>query len=160
TATSGTSTPALRLPPGPKLLTPWFSSQFWCRRTRVVDQCVRRYGDVFALTVPVYGHAVVVAEPEYARQVFAASTVEVGRNSPNLDGLFGSGSVFGLDGTEHMRRRRLLTPPFHGKSVKNFEQIFVEETLRESKEWPMGQEFAVLPSMMRMRLKVILRTVF
>jgi cytochrome P450 len=121
---------------------------------------VRRYGDVFALTVPVYGRAVVVAEPELARQVFSTSNDEVGCNSPNLGGIFGSGSVFGLDGAEHLRRRRLLTPPFHGRSVKNFEQIIVEETLRECNGWPEGQEFAALPAMLRIGLKVILRAVF
>jgi len=32
----------------------------------------------------------------------------------------------------HGDRRKLLTPPFHGKSIKNYERIIEEETLRES----------------------------
>ncbi|MGV0746547.1 cytochrome P450 [Mycolicibacter minnesotensis] len=148
------------LPPGPRLLAPKFRSLFWYRRTQVIDECVRRYGDVFTLTVPVYGRSVVVASPEHARQVFTATNDEMGCSAPNLGGLLGSSSVFALDGYEHRRRRRLLTPMFHGKSCANFEQIFVEETLRECKGWPTGKPFAVLPSTTRISLEVMLRVVF
>ncbi|MFL0181639.1 cytochrome P450 [Mycobacterium sp. SMC-15] len=148
------------LPPGPKLLAPKFRSLFWYRRTQVIDECVRRYGDMFTLTVPVYGRSVVVASPEHARQVFTAANDEMGCSAPNLGGLLGSSSVFALDGSEHRRRRRLLTPMFHGKSCANFEQIFVEETLRECEGWPTGQPFAVLPSATRISLEVMLRVVF
>ena len=57
-------------------------------------------------------------------------------------------------------RRRLLTPPFHGKSIKNYEKIFEEETLRESANWPEGQAFETLEPMMRITLNAILRAVF
>ncbi|MDT5338321.1 MAG: cytochrome family, partial [Mycobacterium sp.] len=64
------------------------------------------------------------------------------------------------DGAEHKRRRRLLTPPFHGKSIKNYEVIFEEETLREAASWPEGREFESLEPMMRITLNAILRAVF
>ena len=57
-------------------------------------------------------------------------------------------------------RRKLLTPPFHGKSIKNYEKIFEEETLRESANWPEGQAFPTLEPMMRITLNAILRAVF
>jgi cytochrome P450 len=53
-----------------------------------------------------------------------------------------------------------LTPPFHGKSIKNYEKIFEDETLRESANWPEGQEFGTLEPMMRITLNAILRAVF
>ena len=68
--------------------------------------------------------------------------------------------MFALDGTEHRRRRKLLTPPFHGKSIKNYESIFEEETLREAATWPEGRPFETLEPMMRITLNVILRAVF
>jgi cytochrome P450 len=77
-----------------------------------------------------------------------------------LSRLFGSGSVFGLEGDDHRRRRRLLAPPFHGKSMKNYETIIEEETLREMAGWPEGRPFATLPPMMRITLNAILRAVF
>ena len=93
-----------------------------------------RYGDAFSLHVPVYGPMVVVANPKLAKQVFTASPDVLGNIQPNLSRLLGSGSVFALDSDEHRQRRRLLAPPFHGKSIKNYESIIEEETLREIAE--------------------------
>lgn len=120
----------------------------------------RRYGDVFMLNVPVYGHAVVVANPQLAKQVFTTSPEDLGNIQPNLSRLLGSGSVFALDGDDHRQRRRLLAPPFHGKSIKNYENLIEEETLREIAGWPEGKAFAALPSTMRITLNAILRAVF
>ena len=103
---------------------------------------------------------VTVADPQLAKQLFTASTDDVGNIQPNLSRILGSGSVFALDGADHRRRRKLLTPPFHGKSIKNYEVIFEEETLREAASWPDGQEFETLEPMMRITLNVILRAVF
>ena len=89
-----------------------------------------------------------------------ANTDDVGNIQPNLSRVLGNGSVFALDGADHRRRRKLLTPPFHGKSIKNYEKIFEEETLRESANWPEGQAFSTLEPMMRITLNAILRAVF
>ena len=62
----------------------------------------------------------------------------LGNIQPNLSRLLGSGSVFALDRDDHRQRRRLLAPPFHGKSIKNYETIIEEETLREIATWPEG----------------------
>ena len=150
----------VKLPPGPGVSSPAFAAWFLFSRPRVFAACVRRYGRVFSLTVPLFGRSVVIADAALAKELFAAPVAEIGRTVPNLDSLLGSGSIFALDGQEHRNRRRLLTPPFHGKSVKNYVKIFEEETLRETQNWPMGQQFATYPSMMRITLSTILRSVF
>ena len=119
-----------------------------------------RYGDAFSLHVPIYGPLVVVADPKLAKQVFTAAPDVLGNIRPNLSRLLGSGSVFALDNDEHRQRRRLLAPPFHGKSIKNYESIIEEETLREIAAWPQGTAFPTLPSTMRITLNAILRAVF
>ncbi|WP_155948721.1 cytochrome P450 [Mycobacterium sp. URHB0044] len=129
-------------------------------RPQMVDRLARRYGDVFTLNVPVFGRTVMVADPQLAKQLFVANTDDVGNIQPNLSRILGPGSVFALDGADHRRRRKLLTPPFHGKSIKNYEKIFEEETLRESANWPQGSEFQTLEPMMRITLNAILRAVF
>ena len=151
---------AVNLPPGPRL--PMFIQGFAyaVSRTWTIERMTRRYGDVFTMTLPVFGRAVVVADPVLAKQLFTANTDDVGNIQPNLSRVLGPGSVFALDGAEHKRRRRLLTPPFHGKSIKNYERIFEEETLREMATWPDGAEFETLEPMMRITLNAILRAVF
>jgi cytochrome P450 len=126
----------------------------------MIKRLARRYGNVFAINLPMFGRVVVVGEPELAKQIFTTSPDELGNIQPNLSRMFGSGSVFALDRDDHRRRRRLLAPPFHGKSMKNYEAIIEEETLREAAGWPEGRPFATMPSTMRITLNAILRAVF
>ncbi|MDT5216087.1 MAG: cytochrome family, partial [Mycobacterium sp.] len=73
-----TSGAAVNLPPGPRL--PMFIQglAYAVSRTWTVEQMVRRYGDVFTMTLPVFGRAVVVADPQLAKQLFMANTDDVG----------------------------------------------------------------------------------
>ena len=151
---------AVNLPPGPRLPMVLQGVAYAVSRSWTYKQIARRYGDVFSMSLPVFGRTVIVADPQLAKQLFIANTDDVGNIQPNLSRVLGSGSVFALDGADHRLRRRLLTPPFHGKSIKNYEKIFEEETLRESANWPEGQAFETLEPMMRITLNAILRAVF
>lgn len=151
---------AVHLPPavrGPKLLQ---GIGFAVSRRTMMRRLSRRYGNVFTLRLPMWGPVVMVSDPQLAKQIFTTTPDELGNIQPNLSRLFGSGSVFGLEGDDHRRRRRLLAPPFHGKSMKNYESIIEEETLRETAGWPEGESFPTLPPMMRITLNAILRAVF
>ena len=152
--------PEVRLPPAariPKLLC---GIIFASSRRGMINRLARRHGNVFTLNIPIYGRVVIVGDPQLAKQIFTTSPEELGNIQPNLSRMFGSGSVFGLDGDDHRRRRRLLAPPFHGKSMKNYEAIIEEETLRGTANWPEGRPFPTLPSMMHITLNAILRAVF
>jgi cytochrome P450 len=152
--TTGKTPPAVRLPkPVQMVLMAGFRRWF-------LQKAMNRYGPVFAINVPFFGRSVVVSDPALVRQVFLASTDDLINVQPNLSRIFGPGSVFALDGKEHRGRRKLLAPPFHGQSIKNYEKVIEEETLRESANWPDGKEFRTLEPMNRITLNVILRTVF
>jgi hypothetical protein len=60
-------------PPGPKLLAPWYGAHFIWSRPQVLHKCARRYGDVFSLTVPVFGQVIVGADPTSAKALFTAA---------------------------------------------------------------------------------------
>lgn len=151
---------AIALPPGPRIPKVLQGAAFGFFRRPLVNQIARRYGDVFSLHVPIYGPIVLVADSQLAKQIFTTSPEVLGNIQPNLSRLLGSGSVFALDREDHRQRRRLLAPPFHGKSIKNYETIIEEETRREIASWPQGTPFATLPSTMRITLNAILRAVF
>jgi cytochrome P450 len=153
-------TSAITLPPGPRIPKALQGLAFALFRRQFVHQMSHRYGDVFSCHVPIYGPMVVVANSQLAKQVFTTSPDVLGNIQPNLSRLLGSGSVFGLDREDHRQRRRLLAPPFHGKSIKNYETIIEQETLREIANWPQDTPFAALPSTMRITLNAILRAVF
>jgi cytochrome P450 len=155
-----TSPAPAKLPPAPAIPKFLQGIAFMASRRWTTHNLARRYGPVFTLNIPIFGHTVIVADPAVVRQIFMASTEDLGNIQPNLSRILGSGSVFALDGAEHRRRRKLLTPPFHGKSIKSYEKIVEEETLRETVSWPEGEEFESLEPMMRITLNVILRAVF
>ena len=144
----------------PNVSNPLVRMSFLVARRQATARLTRRYGRVFALPIPVFGDTVVVSDPALTKQIFTTSPDVLYNIRPNLSRLLGQGSVFALDGPEHRARRKLLTPPFHGKSIKAYEQIVEEETLRQIATWPEGREFATLEPMMHITLNIILRTIF
>ncbi|MGZ6982762.1 MAG: cytochrome P450 [Ilumatobacteraceae bacterium] len=150
----GQRPPALRLP---KVVQ---GVAFAAFRRKTMRHGRNMLGQVFEINVPFFRRTVVVSDPALVRSVFTASTDDLINVQPNLSRIFGPGSVFALDGKEHRSRRKLLAPPFHGQSIKNYEKVIEEETLRESATWPEGKEFRTLEPMNRITLNVILRTVF
>lgn len=151
---------AAKLPPVSRIPKAVQGIGFAMSRRSMMRRLSRRYGSIVALRLPMWGRVIAVSDPELAKQIFTTSPDELGNIQPNLSRLFGSGSVFALEGDDHRRRRRLLAPPFHGKSMKNYENIIEEETLREIAGWRQGESFATLPPMMRITLNAILRAVF
>jgi cytochrome P450 len=129
-------------------------------RRLMVTKAYKRNGRVIELNLPFFGKTVLVSDPALIRTVFMASTDDLTNVKPNLSRIFGPGSIFALDRGEHRARRKLLAPPFNGQSIKNYEKVIEEETLRESANWPQGEEFRTLEPMNRITLNVILRTVF
>ena len=49
---------------------------------------------------------------------------------------------------------------FHGKRMRSYEHIIVEEVMREIATWPEDRDFETLPSMTSITLGAILRAVF
>ncbi|WP_299565095.1 cytochrome P450 [uncultured Mycolicibacterium sp.] len=159
-ATPERAEPMAVLPPGPRWPAPVQAVAMSYFKAAATRRWARRYGPEFTTHVPIWGPAVAVTEPELIRRVFTAPTSEMQSVSPNLDVMFGSGSIFGLTDEAHLRRRRLLTPPFHGKRMRAYEELVAEETRREMATWTPDVEFPVMPSTMRITLNVILRAVF
>jgi cytochrome P450 len=122
----------------------------------------RRWGTPFTVNLPVLGQAVVVSDPTLLKDLFSTSfdLVERPIDLLSLSEVFGPGSTFSLVGDEHLARRRLLAPPFHGSRLKSYESIIEKEVMREIANWPEGREFKTLEPMLRLTLGSILRAVF
>lgn len=134
--------------------------QFAFFRRSAMRRWIERHGRIFEIDVPIFGRSVVVSDPALTRSVCTAGADELVDVQPNLGNWFGPGSVFGLDGSKHRNRRRVLAAPFHGRHIERYDRIVEDETLRETANWPEGIQFRTLESMNRITLGVILRVMF
>jgi cytochrome P450 len=123
----------------------------------------RRYGDVFSLRFPYFGHLVYVADPAVVKRVFTGdpSVFHAGEaNATVLEPALGPNSVLTLDDDEHLRQRKLILPPFHGAAVTKYGDLIREITERDIETWPRDRPFSLRPHTQRVTLAVILRAVF
>ncbi len=155
-----TMTRPATLPPGPAVPRAVQGAYALTQPLRGMRRLKERYGDAFTVDVPIFGNAVVLANPAEIKQLFTAGPDLVDNLEVNLGRVLGPRSLFALSGDEHKRQRKLLVPPFHGRRLAAYERIVEEETVRELASWPEGKAFATLPSMMRITLNAILRAVF
>lgn len=135
----------------------------WLRRPLpFLERCQRRYGDTFTLRVRHAGMWVILADPEDVKRVFTAdhATLGVGLANSILGPLLGPRSVMLLEEPEHIRRRRLMLPPFHGERMKGYTQMMADVTRRELQGWPMDTPFELWPRMQEITLEAIMRVVF
>jgi cytochrome P450 len=127
-----------------------------------MERCQERYGDAFTLRVPGSEPMVFLTDPDLVKAVWTRDKVNglpAGRRI-TLQPVLGPRSVLLQEGAEHLRRRRLMLPPFHGERMRRYGGLMDEITLRDIERWPVGEPFALMPRMQSITRDVILRAVF
>ncbi len=158
---SGTPSDQPLPPPGPPLPKPLAAIMILLKERSAMLFLHRRYGDVFTIEMPVFGRSTFVCRPDLVKQVFQASPEILSYPKPSpLGNILGPGSLFSMDGRQHLDERRLILPAFHGERMRGYESIIEEEALREMASWPSDAEFRTLEPFMRITLNSILRCVF
>jgi cytochrome P450 len=149
------------LPPGPKTHYLIQTLAALTRQRPYLERQRRRFGDIFTIRVYGIGPIVMVSDPALIKQVFTADpkVLHAGEGSP-LKFVLGSGSLLVIDEDTHMRQRKLLLPSFHGKRMKEYEQLIARIAAEEIDAWPEGREFPVAKTMQRITLRAILEAVF
>ena len=122
-----------------------------------------RYGDVFAMTFPTFGRVVYLCDPGVVKELFTSSPVDMHAGEATatvLEPAVGPSSVLTLDEDAHMRQRKLLLAPFHGREIDKYRSVIAEAIRRDVDTWPVGRPFTLRPHMQRVTLDVILRAVY
>jgi cytochrome P450 len=126
-----------------------------------LERCHRRYGDTFTLRIRHYGDWVLLADPDDVKKVFTAgSAVGVDTANPLLGPLLGPRSVMLLEEPDHMTRRKLMLPSFHGRAVQADAEMMAQVARQEIGRWPVGEPFALWPRMQDITLDIVMRAVF
>ena len=151
------------LPPGPKV-PPLVNALRYARDPLGFFPRLReRHGDLFTVSFPDFRRVVYLAEPSLVRELFTGDPAQLHAGEANatiLEPAVGPRSVLTLDDDEHMRQRKLLLPPFHGKAVERYREIIRAAARRDLDTWPVGEPFGIRPHTQSITLDVILRAVY
>jgi cytochrome P450 len=152
----------MHLPSGPTQ-PPIVQTLHWLLRPiSFLESCRRRFGDAFSVRfLGFQTPMVMLSDPEAIRALYANAEhgLPPGRTLA-LRPILGARSLLLLEGRDHLARRRLMLPPFHGERMRAYEETVREVVAQEVATWPDGEPFALHPRMQRVTLDVILRAVF
>jgi cytochrome P450 len=150
------------MPPGPRLPRVLQTVGFMFAGPRFIGACRRRYGDAVTFGTLFDSRFVMLFDPALVKELFRGPSEQLRAGEANamLEPVLGDRSVLLLDGAEHLRHRKLMLGPFHGRQMQAHADTMRASTDLEIDSWPVGEPFALLPSMQSLTLRVIMRGVF
>jgi cytochrome P450 family 135 len=122
----------------------------------------RRHGESFGVRFLGFERPMVlISDPEAIKALYREREhgLPPGRNIV-LEPILGAKSLLIQEGAEHLSRRRLMLPSFHGERMRSYEATMLEIVEAEIGSWPLGTEFPIHARMQAVTLEVILRAVF
>lgn len=135
----------------------------WLRQPiAMLEDCGRRYGDVFTLRFPGFDPIVLFSDPAAIKEIFTADpdVLRAGEANVVLAPFVGTDSVLLAHGPRHRRKRKLMMPPFHGERMQLYGDVMRTVTDRVIDAWPLGTAFPIHAETQAITLDVILRAVF
>ncbi len=153
--------PIRKTPPSMRGSTLWRTLRFTIDPEGFFADAHDRYGDVFMARV-LGLHCVVIADPDAVKELFSHGPEELDAGIANqtLSPLLGTGNLLLLDGEEHLHRRRIMLPPFHGERMRAYDEVIRAGIRKEIAAWPLDEPVAALPRMQALTFEVIMQCVF
>jgi len=123
---------------------------------------IRRYGPIMTMPILSLGNVAIVSDPELVKQVFTAPADVLlgGEGVGPAAAIYGSGSMFVQEEPEHLRRRKLLTPPLHGAALSSYVPIMENSARAAMHSWPVDRPFEMLKAARALTLDVIVKVIF
>jgi cytochrome P450 len=155
-------------PPGPRAIKPLrplvaavCGAGYLVAGEWLIRRLFATYGPIVSIPLP--GTPVVlIKDPELVKQVFTEKPdILLGGKGVRPSALiYGTGSMFVQEEPEHLRRRKLLTPPLHGKALENYRPIMEDSTRQALAAWPTDKPFKMQLAARDLALDVIVRVMF
>ncbi|MDP7725784.1 cytochrome P450 [Mycobacterium sp. TY814] len=129
---------------------------------RRMMRLIRRYGPIMTMPILSLGDVAIVSNAALAKEVFTAPTDVLlgGEGVGPAAAIYGSGSMFVQEEPEHLRRRRMLTPPLHGAALNSYVPVIEASTRGAMRAWPVDRPFEMLQAARALMLDVIVRIIF
>ena len=140
------------------------AARYWLNLAGFIDR-LERLGSRFVVTMPASGAWVGLTDPKDIEVVFRsdAEAVHFGEALRMLSPhelVLGPTNLTALDGPEHLEKRRLLLPAFHGEALKKYEATIRERAREAADRWPVGEPAPAIDQATRVTLEIIMTAVF
>jgi cytochrome P450 len=118
-----------------------------------------RFGPTFTIRPGTMPPAVLTSDRDAIRRLLTGDPLTRAHGNDAVRPLIGERSVMLLEPAEHLARRKLLLPPFHGERVRGYARLMQQLMDAEVDRWRPGDAVAVLPTAQNVTIEVILRAV-
>ncbi len=147
------------LPPGPRL--PGALQTLWYTYDQpgLWAECRKRYGSTFSQRLPGFPTIVVTSDRDAVRRLFTGDPRLRRHGNDLLKPILGERSLLLLEPEEHLDRRRLELPPFHGQAVGSYTERIRQLVSDEVRGWPLGEPIETHPRTRALTLSIILELV-
>lgn len=147
------------LPPGPRLPGAAQAVLWGLRYPQFTAAGHRRFGPTFTVRPGTMPPIVLTSDREAIRRLFTGDPLAKHHGNDAVRPMVDDGSLMLLEPAEHLQRRKLLLPAFHGERVRTYAALMQELMDREVSRWRPGDAVAVLPVAQNVTIEVILNAV-
>ena len=147
------------LPPGPGLPGAAQAVLWGLRYPQFTTTARERFGTTYTLRPGTMPPVVLTTERDAIRALFTGDPLAKGHANDPVRPLIGERSVLLLEPAEHLARRKLLLPPFHGERVRGYAEMMRQLMEAEASRWRPGDTVPVLPLAQNLTIEVILQAV-
>jgi cytochrome P450 len=119
----------------------------------------RRFGPTFTIRPGTMPPAVLTTDADATRRLFTGDPLTKHHGNDAVRPLIGDRAVMMIDPAEHLERRKLLLPPFHGERVRGYAELVQRLIAGEVGRWRSGDTVAVLPMAQNVTIEIILQAV-
>lgn len=136
--------------------------EFVNRPSDFLDTCAERYGDDFTVKFPDNKVFTFLSHPKTLECILNAppDTFAFKKSMEMFGPLVRDYSLMKLDGSIHLRHRKLLKPPFHGERMRVYGKLICELTEKMMKSWKIGKSINLFPCIHEVTFNVLLNVVF
>jgi len=152
----------MALPPEPSSNSLVQTLRWAFRPIPFMHECREKFGDSFSVRFLGFERPMVlISDPAAIKALYMERShgLPPGRDII-LKPILGAKSLLLQESAEHLARRKLMLPPFHGERMRSYETIVEEIVGAEIDSWPLDREFPIHSRMQAVTLEVILRVVF
>ena len=123
------------------------------------DRGHARYGDTFTIRVGGLPTGLLTKDRDVIRRLFTGDPLLKRHGNDLLRPILGDESLLVLEPAEHLARRKLLLPPFHGERVQSYARLMERLAHAELDRLQVGEVVTVQPIAQALTLDVILQAV-